>query len=394
MLLSMLGCGARTELGDDFDARIARPDDARPDDARPADAGRDAFVIDVGPDASTDVFVLPDVATPITCPAGPEIGFRVRYLGTLDSTLAFTHLALGGDGEVVYLVGETASDARLFRLTGADTSARELAAIPSATLGRVVVQAGVARMISLAFAGDFTWQLVLVEARGAEADEIGRTSFGNSLEGLELIWNGGEVVVATTSPDSIAPFGGSEPWALERAKGLAAPGLVGLTLALMENEVRTFGRDGRPTEPPVVLMPPFLPEEQGVVFGVDEGSPDQPFVLAGIGRDGVERRAFVRRYRPDGSAGGGFSAPIETGFNGATHLSTVAISPHVSGYGMVAGLLPGPAIFHGAGEDFVGDSADLPFECDELDIAAGPCGYVIACRNGPAIDLAIPSNPR
>jgi hypothetical protein len=76
-------------------------------------------------------------------------------------------------------------------------------------------------------------------------------------------------------------------------------------------------------------------------------------------------------------------------------LSTVAVPPHAHGYGMVAASRDGTAIFHGANQDFVGDASPLPLSCDgaQVAVAAGPCGYVVACVAGGAIELALAIPP-
>jgi hypothetical protein len=135
-----------------------------------------------------------------------------------------------------------------------------------------------------------------------------------------------------------------------------------------------------------------------LAFGwLDDDGSGQPLVLAGFSIEDGRLRAVLRRFRTDGAAAGGFSAPLD-GMPGDVDLTTIAPPGHRHGYGMVAATLGGGAIFHGAGQDFVGDARAVPAPCEgeHVSIAAGPCGYVIACVAGGHVQLslAVPPRPR
>jgi hypothetical protein len=225
------------------------------------------------------------------------------------------------------------------------------------------------------------------------------------------VWNGSRLLVAGwDDPDqvSLSEFVVDEPPVAWRRFG-AAITLQAIwdpssgTTALFYRDaagvlrVETFAEDGRALAPiggtPLEPLDVF-PE---LDFDYLEDGTGQPWVLAAFTIEDGTYRALVRRFRPDGSAAGGFSTPL-AGIAGRIDLTTVAPAGHRTGYGMIAGSLEAGAVFHGAGEDFVGDGRAVPLPCDgaSVGIASGPCGYVLACTGGGAIHtaLAIPPRPR
>jgi hypothetical protein len=211
--------------------------------------------------------------------------------------------------------------------------------------------------------------------------------------------NGFEVFLGAFVLDGTSPawrsFG---PVADVEAAAQAASGETQLLYRADDGSLRLerFDAEGAMLGGPLVL------EDVGllgrVAFGRLEDGTSQPYVLAGFSPGDGELRPTLRRFRTDGSAAGGFSAPSRGAMSGGIDLSTVAPRGHTSGYGMVAGLVEVGAIFHGAGEDFVGDSRPVPVPCDgvSVSIASGPCGYVIACSDGELVQLAlaVPPLPR
>src|SRR5262245_49675067 len=258
-----------------------------------------------------------------------------------------------------------------------------------ANRGRVSVIDGTARMIAF---DDTQIRAILVEARGGEARELGRTAIdhGSRLVPERPVWNGTDVIVAgstgflgplTLGAESVSwvtpPLGGA-PLRIAAQVDTGITELVHRTLT--GHVLRSFDRDGAARAPSegVALA---LPDIWGAAaFGwLDGDGAGQPIVIAGVTR--VADGSFLlvlQRFRPDGTTEAGFSAPIA--WSGDIDLTTVPAPPHAHGYGVVAAPFPNHTLFHGAGQDFVGDASELPFsDCGAASIAAGPCGYVIAC---------------
>jgi hypothetical protein len=393
VLLFAAACGSRTGLD-------AEPPD-EPADASAMDAPRrDGAVSDAGPgEAGRDAGPL------VACPALSDFGFRLQALGTLDVGLRTGEVSVGGDGRSVYLAvtdDRPGSGVHLYFLDGASAGAREIHVIAEARRGRVTVENGIAHLIG--FVGD---EVVLVEARAESAVEVGRSriAHGTRLEPVRPVTNGSDVVVGGSnffgplrlgeeSTSWIGPTDGSPV-------GVAAQPETGITELLRSRPggmtVQSFDRAGSALSDPVMLDFPEV--WVGPAFGwLDADGTGQPIVVAGASRteDG-SFRVYLQRFRSDGSAAGGFSATAGDAGVGNVDLTTVPVPPHEHGYGMVAGLFPGAPLFHGAGQDFVGDGAELPVECSSPSIAAGRCGYVIACAarsaDAGAIELVLAVPP-
>src|SRR5690606_4484247 len=80
----------------------------------------------------------------------------------------------------------------LYRVDGADGSTREIGSIPSASGGRISVEAGVARVVARGEAG-----VVLAEARGDEMTVLGQAELFHwtRFEPSRPTWNGADVIV-------------------------------------------------------------------------------------------------------------------------------------------------------------------------------------------------------
>lgn len=409
LVCTVAGCGSRSGL-DDFDAEAGAVDGGDRDAASHDAASHDATRADA---SAPDAFRPPDAGP--ACPARSDFGYRLLGLGPLGLGFEVDELSLGGDGRSVYLAVLAAWEpgvgyrSVLYRLEPAEPRANELATIDGGRNPRVSVTDGVARMIALDSAG---WDLTLLEARDGVASELGRSEIfhGSRMVMDRPAWNGTDVIVAGTTGDLfIGPFalGAATPdWSGGRIgddlAGIAAQPETGTTevvyrAADLNYRAQTYDPGGGPLGPDggIALTDRF---ERGVAFGwLDGDGGAQPFVLAGFTVVDGTLRAAVQRFRTDGTPAGGFSTPVD-GMPGAVDLSTVAVPPHSHGYGMAAAAHGGPAIFHGAGQDFVGDASTLPLSCDAtgISVAAGPCGYIVACLAGGEIELAlaIPPDPR
>lgn len=399
-LLFATACGARSDLD------VTRPeagalDAGRFDAAAPDGGRRDAGSRDA---ALSDAPSVPDAGS-VVCPARSDFGFRVMALGRLRPEFSFEDVSLGGDGRSVYLAARdvgSAGELHLYRLDGADAVAREVYTIDVLGGARVSVIDGVARMV--AFDGS---EFVVIEARADVARELGRTTIyhGTRMVPDRPAWNGTAIILAGLT-GFIGPlrFGAeslSWPWLDVEgyATLVAAQAETGLSevvyrRSLTTMALHTFDRDGTPRGPTSGVALVTSEFWVGPAFGwLDGDDTGQPIVLAGIVQvDGIYR-ALLQRFRADGTPGSGFSAPIESGW-GQVDSTTVPVPPHAHGYGMLAAPFPGPALFHGAGQDFVGDATELPFSCGAASIAAGPCGYVIACLTTEgALELALAIPP-
>jgi hypothetical protein len=360
-----------------------RIDSGRAADARASDA-RDAFVPE-----------------PFVCPARSEDGFRVVPLGPLTLSAPASDIQLGGDGTNVYLATRAPADYRsvhLYRVEGAAT--RELLAIEGGAPfpPRLSVVDGVARMLVL---GE---RLRVFEARGDEAREIGSTDLDHlsRFEPVRPAWNGTDIIVAGSTENGFGGpvvFGGySESWLAPTDAGLhylqldAQPD-TGITeffhRVFPDFVMRSFDRHGVERADSVLTGGIAIAEP---VFGWLDGGVDAPIALAGMVTLDGRRQLAVQRYRVDGSAAELFSARV--GFNGRVHdLAAVPVPPHASGYGLVGENDLAP-FFVGAAQDLAGEVAELPYEaCWSLAVAAGPCGYVIACATDGAVDLALAVPP-
>lgn len=390
-----LGCGARSGVEVE---PVERPDlDAGVRDGGPRDGGIGA----------------PDVR-PSSCPPPSDFGYGVVPLGVLDLPEAVDEISLGGDGSDVYLGARAARAAGSVSLVALDPSlrtAREIFVVEDARVPRVSVVAGVARLTATA---SLTGDHVLVEARAGVAREIGRTTIfrGPLLTVCRPAWNGERLVVAGSNGSELflgafLPGTTSVAWrSFGPASGVeaAAQPATGITELLYRAgdgslRVETFAADGAVLWPPSGTVLEDIGFVGRVAFGwLDADGTDQPLALAGFALGPEGPRPTLRRFRSDGAAAGGFSAPPAGAMPGGVDLTTVAPPGHRHGYGMVAGRLGAGAIFHGAGEDFVGDSRAVPIPCDgeHVSIAAGPCGYVIACIAGGEVHtaLAVPPLPR
>lgn len=369
------------------------------------DAGsRDAAVRDAGRLEATD-------APRPGCPPPSDFGFAVHVGGELDVAGPVDDLSLGGDGVSVFFAVRRAGAVSAVSLHALDPSARtatEVFVLERGDLPRVSVVAGVARMTADLAETD----TVLVEVREGVAREVGHTEIfrGAPSQMSAPAWNGRDVVMAGSDGfelflGAFLPGTTSVAWrnfGPARDVHVVAQPETGITELLYRAgddslRVESFGIDGAALWPPggVAL------EDVGFIGPVDFGWLDadgtgQPHVVAGFasGPDGV--RATLRRFRVDGRAAGGFSAPPSR--TGGVALTTVPPPGHRHGYGMVASARGGATIFHGAGEDFVGDARPVPLPCDgdHVSIAAGPCGYVIACLGAGRVHtaLAVPPMPR
>lgn len=389
--LVLVGCGARSGL----DLGLEDP---------PVDAGRR----DAPP--PRDAPVPRDAG--VVCPPPSPFGFAVEAAGEIRLDAPHGAISLGGDGNVVYLASELlARDELIVAVHRLDARGRDDEDFGSALFSRVhtprvAVEGGTARLLAIEAPGD-SLRLVSIEEGIVTTSSVLR----GPLRTLDRpAWNGSLVVVAAQNGFEVVfgPFTEGRPIATWRSFGPAADVHAAVHPTTGESDlflrdgagalrVESYARDGTP-----LVMGGTTLEDIGFVgplaFGFLDDGTAQPWVVAGITADVDGPRATLRRFRTDGSAAGGFSAPIRGGMPGGVDLTTTPPRGHRSGYGMVAGVALGGAIFHGAGEDFVGDARTVPIPCEGTDvsIASGPCGYVIACVAGGVIHtaLAIPPLPR
>jgi hypothetical protein len=375
----VLGCGARGGLEvRALDASVAVPD---------ARETRDA----------------PDV--PTACPAPSAFGYTVVPREPVPVPVAPGEISLAGDGERVALAVSARPTGDVGAIIELDAQLRVLALrVEPIQLGRTSVEGGVVRVASLASDG----QLVLsTSPRRGVVDTAVTTIFRGPLALLARpAWNGERVVIAGSTGfelflGAFVPDATSTAWRsfgpAEDVDVAAQPG-TGITELVYRSasgvlHVETFGADGSPLDDRPLEDVGF---EGRVALGwLDADGTGQPIVLAGVALGESGLRAQLRRFRLDGSAAGGFSAPIDS-MPGGVDLTTVAPPGHRHGYGMVAGSVGGTALFHGAGEDFVGDARPLPIACDgdHVSIAPSRCGYAIACTSGEEVHLALAIAPR
>jgi hypothetical protein len=384
----LLGCGARTAPL----VETATRDDAGMADT-PVETTRDA-ALDGGIDAPMSA-----------CPPPSETGFRVEP-GPLVGLGDWQDVALGGDGRTVAtLLSAFDGTASLVIRTEEGERAHPITQLRSP---QVSVQDGVVRVIGTNDGGRPS--LYTATGLGELAEEAITVPTGALTRYDRPLWNGRDVIIAGTNllGAVLVPWsrGGTTPAWFESASvsdALIAGDERGNTHLLTRatpGEVRSmvFDVGGTIVEGPLVLGDfPF----RVATFGWSDDGLGQPWVVAGIGGSGpAGQRLIVSRYRRDGTAGGGFSAPLFTAsLTGVVDLTTTPPLDHRHGYGVVVATgVDYRAFFHGAGEDFVGDSRELPMACDasRVSIASGPCGYVIACTQDGrvAMALAVPPRPR
>lgn len=392
-LVLLTACGART--GVEIEAAVERDGGARDGGARDAS-------IDGPRDAGVD-------ATRPACPLPSEgAGFRIDALP--DGPAAdVTHIAMVGDGERVFLALDRTG---VFTTTLVELSGRgeELARTDVFNLlGPELVLAD-GRLFVLGAAPDGV-RVVL-----ASGDDLeGLTSVvgdlpGGALSGWAGGWNGRELVVASddTFEIAIGPFvtgGVVAPWATfapSSGMRLAVDAVGGESHLLHRGgdgllRIESFDITGAPLGiAGTVLEDVGL---DGASIGVSTEDASQPWILAGHSfGDAGEARLSVRRFRRDGRATGGFSSPWPpAATTGVIALSSTPPVGHRGGYGVLAGD-PTGVLFHGAGQDFVGDARSVPVDCegDRVAIASGPCGYLLACSAGgvTTMALAVPPVPR
>lgn len=301
---------------------------------------------------------------------------------------------------------------RLFSLDGMTSRPVERLVLRDAGRARVSVVGGVARMIALR--GN---ELVLVEAREDDAREVG---FSEVFHGTRMVvrrptWNGMDVIITGVATAGIVGplrLGGetvswssvSPEWRVVQITSEAATGFTEMFYrsATGANHVTRRDAAGAPigSTQGVVLAEvgfeaPFFDVGNATAFGwLDADGGDQPIVVAGFATDDDGYRLKLQRFREDGAPGAGFSSPLG-GTPRDVDLSTEPVPPLASSYGVVAASRGGAPLFHGGASAFVGGAQELPFAgCAQVSIAAGPCGYVIACLDDDSrVQLALAVAP-
>jgi hypothetical protein len=380
--LLVAACGARSGL----------------DESPRSDAGRpDAPAADASTDAPRDAPIASPDAGPVRCPPRPTLGYSLSALGSFSLGREITDLSLGGDGAELYLAATFADGAsELFFLT---PEPRSVHVAVGADLAAVSMAAGVATAL---FSERATGQITLVRARSGvrSGEPRGAMVLRGPLFGLDrpLDVGGTTMLVGETSFEVVvAPADdAARPW-LSFGPGHDVHAVVSsdarVHVLVQGGDERHFVdvlRSGS-MEARVRLELGFSPP---TAIGWQDDALAQPYLVAGFVGE-PEGRLVVRRFDELGVAGAGFSAPLSP----ARSVDLDARPPpgHRTGYGVVGLGAEGDALFHGAGEDFVGDGRRFGRTCDDaVSITLGPCGYVIACDEGTEVHLmqAVAAAPR
>lgn len=357
----------------------------------PLDTPRDA-PIDVGADAPAGA-----------CPPPSDLGFRVE-LDSLAGLGEWQEVAMGGDGRVVAMLFSAFDGSGLLSVRTAEGErSHRLSQVRSP---QVSVEDGVVRAL---VTNDRGRQSLYTATGLGNLDEVAIVPpTGPLLTYDRPRWNGREVILTGTDARggvvlAWGPGWARPPWFESAGANMARAAIdtLGRTHVLMRDadgrgRVTVFDVDGAPLGVPVALDPFFFRAFQ---LGWSDDGLGQPWIVAGTSGAGpAGGRLVISRHREDGTMGGGFSAGFGGGaVEGAADLTTVPPPDHRHGYGMVAATrLESPAFFHGAGEGFVGDARELPYPCDgrRVAIAAGPCGYVIACSSDGRVPIFLAVAPR
>ena len=382
----MLACGARSGLPVDFDSGAVVDAESMPDAVSP----RDASVQD---------------AALTACPTPPRVSFRVSPLGNLEVAgndvmlPRNSSISLDGDGDVLYLAvasRDSNTQFRVFRLSGRDVIAEEVHTSERAVWGRVSVVDGVARVIS--YRGGTSLWVVEISADGATVSGTTEIQHISRMSMMRPRWNGDEMVVAgdTGFVGPWRPGDESETWfPAMGVVGLASDPDSGMTRFVDASSPPRFyelDRAGRVVQSTELDTPELWGNRR---FGWTDHR--WPIVIASVTRgEDFAFRVGVQSFAVDGSRRVGFSAPVQAGFGDLDlDLSTVPIRPSTHGYGAVFQDVE-EMIFHGATESFVGDAQHVPGVCFTPQVAAGPCGYVLACQTEDLtirLWLAVPSRP-
>lgn len=389
---SLSACGARNGLDPGETPRDASVVDVGLD-AGPRDASRDA-PIDAPIDALIDA-PIDAVVEPLRCPALGDEDFRVVALATPELGFAPNDVVLAGDGErVVLAVTESLPGqfrSHLYRVDPDDGETREVGVVDG-RVGAMDVTDGVARV--LAMDGP-----TLHRIDGDVVTTVGATDFFHSsrFERTRPAWNGTHLVVASSIGffGALIPGETSPEWRVLAAAGVAlAPELGTSNTLLVESttEVRLQVYDAAGVaEAPAVALTTRPPWGRPVMGALDEDD-EAVFALASTHRneDGTFE-VSVERFARDGGLLDEVVLPTDP-TPSAIDLSTVPVPPHRAGHGLVVG---GDApSFHGAAGERVGAMVPMPLACRQPTIAAGPCGYVVACGSSEGLALALAIPPR
>ena len=384
------GCGARSGLSDELDAGSAT---ASRDAARPDATRRDAGVT-MGVDAGEEGL----------CPPPPVLGFRfVSRAIELGATPTSVSLAMI-DGEVFVASEEdVGADEPHVVVRRVDTLGdAEPAVIADLGVGEVPVIGAHDGMLAVAYAtrrsflhvdvlrGDGTIEWTIRDVPSDGVHRVGRpvhngetwlVGFVGRYGNLGAVDRDGYTGVVRFGPvderfgAAVDPESG-DTHLLYRFVGESA-----LLLVSVDREGRILGpTGGRPIG--------GFGWESVPALGWTTSLGAWPLVLGGFSSDEGETRMRAHRYELDGLPGPGFSSPAATSEH-RWALSTLAPARHASGYGLVGaerGEGGWELRFHGAGEDFVGDSQPIgrgaPSETFDIDITTNACGYLIAWIDG------------
>jgi hypothetical protein len=390
-VFGMLGaCGARNGL----DSGVLARDAGTPVDGGEPDAGsgRDAS-LDAPTDAPPDAPIEPDAGT-LRCPEPGSGDFRVAALETPSLGFPPAGVVVAGDGTRVLLAVEESLPgllrSHLYRVDPDDGEAHELGVVDG-RIGAMDVTDGVGRVLAMD-------PVTLYRIDGDVVTSEGTTDFFHSsrFEHNRPAWNGTHLVVASPSGffGALVPGETSATWRELAVAGVGVAverGTSNTLLVESTNVVRLqiYDELGVAEGPSVELTTPEL--WVGPRIGrLDDGS-DAVLALAGIvRRDDGAFEAIVQRHRRDGVLVGELVLPAGEA-PGPIDLSSVAVPPYREGHGLVMG--GEVSSFHGVAGDLVGAPIPMPIACRRPSIAAGPCGYVVACTSPDGLEMALAVPP-
>lgn len=349
---------------------------------------------------------MPD-ATTFRCPEA-EDGFRWVSLGRLDGLVATSRrISASGDGHRVVLA-LSSDDTATSRLVELDGSGAAIDEWPAPGLWGLSVAVDDGHVSAVGIDGS-SGPVVL--ATGGALHTLSPVRPGSAPEPFSLPpvparWNGTGTVVAV-SDGSVGSVGswsaaGFEPWwrgDASRSLRDMSVDAAGFAHVVHGDEVLTI--DVLSLTGAMLTSTALSPGPRAIrlrtgLFGYPAV---RVWVVVRIAGDGMgHAQGDVRLYQPDGAEIAARFVPVPDdasviGFGLAT--SPLGSEPS---YAVVVGHREPPgARFHGGALDDAGDVLEVPAPCDGQDVAvaAGPCGYVVACTSpaGVELTLAVPPWP-
>lgn len=343
---------------------------------------------------------------PTVCPPrGPSFSFAAA--GTFDLASSLEWITLRGDGDSIYAVVRTyPMGISVLRLDPAGTAVVEVLR-HDGSYGALAVDDGVARVVVRDEPTSET--LRFFDSSAGPFRATGTMPAPGASIGPGLVhWNGSSLVAAIQTGDYynvwIGPFAPGPPPAswherwpaeepsitIDRATGSAH--VVMRTAFVDERRWLAIDPTGALVSDTVLDSVGLLAWGQSIAW-VEDGT-GEPMVVTAHVVGPVAGAPIVQRFTTEGRLGSTVRFSSH-----ALHSTMTGVVPRgvTTGYAVAAIYDDDRRVaFHAAANGVASEVVDLPTECREsVAIAAGACGWLVACEHGTTIDtfLAVPPAP-